>query len=150
MHIVSASRRTDIPHYYARWFRARRQEGFADYRTVFGGGVKGFFRASLKPEEVLGYLFWTKYAAPFQDELQALRDEGVLYVFQYTITGYGKEIEPRIPSREAAIEDFLAVSQALPGPGAIQWRYDPILISNLVYTADWHRKNFGRFRVQHG
>ncbi len=142
MHIISASRRTDIPHYYAAWFHARREAGFADYRTVFGGGPNGFFRASLKPEDVMGYLFWTKFAGPFHAELKALRADKVPYVFQYTITGYGPEVQPRIPSREAAIDDFLAVAAALPGPEAIQWRYDPILISDRVYTHDWHRKNF--------
>lgn len=142
MHIISASRRTDIPHYYPEWFHARRLAGFADYRTVFGGGANGFFRASLKPEDVMGYLFWTKFAGPFHGELKALREEGVPYVFQYTITGYGKEVQPRIPCREEAIADFLTVAESLPGPEAIQWRYDPILISDLVYTHAWHLENF--------
>ncbi|HNW42894.1 MAG TPA: DUF1848 family protein [Elusimicrobiales bacterium] len=142
MHIISASRRTDIPHYYAPWFRARRRAGFADYRTVFGGGSKGYFRASLRPEEVIGYLFWTKFAGPFHGELAALRAENLPYVFQYTITGYGREIEPGIPDREAAIADFLAVEKTLPGPAAIQWRYDPVLISDKTYGHAWHRENF--------
>jgi hypothetical protein len=142
MHIISASRRTDIPHYYADWFRARRLASFAEYRTVYGGGEKGFFRASLKAEDVLGYLFWTKFAGSFHAELARLRAESVPYVFQYTITGYGADIEPRIPRREKAIADFLSVSAALPGPDCIQWRYDPILISGLTYDHAWHRKNF--------
>ncbi|MDO8803707.1 MAG: DUF1848 family protein [Elusimicrobiota bacterium] len=142
MHIVSASRRTDIPHYYAKWFRARRKAGFAEYRTVFGGGPAGFFRASLEPAEVLGYLFWTKYSGPFQAELKALRKEKVPYVFQYTITGYGKDIESGIPARAAVIKDFIKVAKSLPAPECIQWRYDPILISTKVYTHAWHRKNF--------
>lgn len=142
MHIISASRRTDIPHYYADWFRNRRKAGFADYRTVFGGGKKGFFQASLKPEDVIGYLFWTKFAGPFHDELKALREEKLPYVFQYTITGYGNEIEPGIPAREEVIEDFLAVAKTLPGPEAIQWRYDPVLVSDRIYDHYWHLENF--------
>lgn len=142
MHLISASRRTDIPHYYAGWFRARRLAGFADYRTVYGGGPNGYFRVSLKPEELLGYLFWTRFAGPFHGELKALRKEKVPYAFQYTITGCGREMEPGSPSREAAIKDLLGVAAALPGPEAIQWRYDPILISDRTYGHDWHRKNF--------
>lgn len=142
MQIISASRRTDIPHYYAAWFRARRKAGFADYRTVYGGGPKGYFRASLKPEDVLGYLFWTKFAGPFHGELKALREEKVPYAFQYTLTGYGKEIESGIPARAAVIKDFIKVSKSLPGPECIQWRYDPVLISTKVYTHAWHLKNF--------
>lgn len=141
MHIISASRRTDIPHYYGEWFRERRRAGFAEYRTVFGGGKNGAFRASLARGDVLGYLFWTKYAAPFHGELEALRSEGVPYAFQYTITGYGKEIQPGIPDQDRATDDFLKVAAALPGADAIQWRYDPILVSS-GYDCDWHRLNF--------
>ncbi|MBK5275611.1 MAG: DUF1848 family protein [Desulfuromonadales bacterium] len=141
MNIISASRRTDIPHYYSDWFRERRKAGFAEYRTVFGGGKNGRFRVSLKTEDVLGYLFWTKFAGPFHWELEALRNEGIPYIFQYTITGYGKEIQPGIPECSSAIDDFQKVAETLPEADAIQWRYDPILISP-DYNCDWHRKNF--------
>lgn len=141
MNIISASRRTDIPHYYAKWFSERRKAGFAEYRTVFGGGKNGKFRVSLEPKDVLGYLFWTKYAGPFHNELQGLRSEGIPYVFQYTITGYGKGIQPGIPDCDVAIDDFIQLAETLPGAAAIQWRYDPILIAP-DYTGDWHRKNF--------
>jgi hypothetical protein len=147
MHIISASRRTDIPHYFADWFAARRKEGFAEYRTVFGGGKNGRFRASLLPEDVLGYLFWTKYAGPFHEQLESLRSDGIPYVFQYTLTGYGKEIQPGIPERAAAIDDFLKLSGDLPGAAAIQWRYDPILVSSQ-YDIDWHRSNFDHISEQ--
>ncbi|MGA2404132.1 MAG: DUF1848 family protein [Syntrophobacteraceae bacterium] len=53
MNIISASRRTDIPHYYALWFSERRKAGFAEYRTVFGGGKNGRFRVSLDPKMCL-------------------------------------------------------------------------------------------------
>jgi len=142
MHIISASRRTDIPHYYPDWFAQRRKAGYAEYRTVYGGGKAGYFKASLKQEDVYGYLFWTKYAGPFHRELAVLRKDGVPYVFQYTITGYGKDVQPGIPDRDTAIADFKAVAAGLPGPECIQLRYDPILISDSVYTRDWHRKNF--------
>jgi hypothetical protein len=96
---------------------------------------------SLKAEDVLGYLFWTKFAGPFHEQLAALRAEGMPHVFQYTLTGYGKEIQSGIPERAAVIDDFLRVSAELPGPAAIQWRYDPIIVSK-EYSADWHRQNF--------
>jgi len=145
MHIISASRRTDIPHYYAAWFRARRAAGVAFYRTVYGGGKDGYFKPSLRPEDVIGYLFWTKFVSEaFHAELKALRDEKVPYVFQYTITGYGKDIQPGIPSSEIAIEDFLKVEASLPKPECIQWRYDPILLSSKTYTPAWHRENFAK------
>ncbi|HDN25652.1 MAG TPA: DUF1848 family protein, partial [Thioploca sp.] len=116
MNLISASRRTDIPHYFAKWFAERRKAGFAEFRNAFGG--KG--RVSLRNEDVLGYLFWTKYAHSFENPLQALRDEGIPYVFQYTITGYGHDLEPHIPRRENVIDDFIAIAKTLPSPECIQ------------------------------
>jgi hypothetical protein len=61
-HIISASRRTDIPRYFGPWFTECRRAGVAEYRNVFGGGG----RVSLRAEDVLAYLFWTK-SAPGSD-----------------------------------------------------------------------------------
>jgi hypothetical protein len=135
--LISASRRTDIPHHFAQWFAERRRAGFAEFRNAFGG--KG--HVSLRNEEVLGYLFWSKYAAPFKEQLQSLRDDGIPYAFQYTITGYGHEIEPHIPKVERVITDFMAVSQTLPSPECIQWRYDPIVISK-DFSVNFHLDHF--------
>lgn len=147
MNIISASRRTDIPHYFTDWFKERRKAGFAEYRTVFGGGKNGRFHVSLKPEDVLGYLFWTKFAGPFHEQLEILRAEDVPYVFQYTITGYGIEVQPGIPELAAVIDNFLRVSANMPDAAAMQWRYDPILVSS-AYSVDWHRRNFEQIADQ--
>lgn len=135
--LISASRRTDIPRFYARWFGERRRQGFAESRTAFGVAV----RASLRRADVLGFLFWTRGARPFMKELEALRKEGVPYAFQFTINGYGRELEPRRPELAEAIESFLAVSSTLNGPESIQWRYDPIVVSDRYPAAD----HVGRF-----
>jgi hypothetical protein len=135
--IISASRRTDIPRYFARFFNERRRAGCVGFRNAFGG--KG--SASLREEDVLGYLFWTRFARPFADNLGTLRDQGVPHVFQYTITGYGRDLEPHTPSAARAVEDFLAVSSRLPDPACIQWRYDPLIVSD-TYDVGWHLENF--------
>lgn len=135
--IISASRRTDIPRFYSRWFAERRREGVAEFRNVFGG--KG--SVSLSNEDVLGYLFWTRFARPFTSQLRSLREEGIPFVFQYTINGYGKKIEPHSPALSRAINDFQATSSLLPSPLCIQWRYDPIVLSDS-YPPDWHLENF--------
>ncbi len=131
--LISASRRTDIPHFFGSWFAERRKAGFASYRNAFGG--EGC--ASLRDQDVVAYLFWTKYARPFADQLRALRGDGVPFAFQYTITGYGAEIESRIPNRSRAIEDFLAIASKLPDPACIQWRFDPIVLSGS-HDVDFH------------
>jgi hypothetical protein len=134
--LISASRRTDIPRFYARWFGERRRQGFAESRTVFG--VPG--RISLRRADVLGFLFWTRDARPFMKELEALRSEGIPYAFQFTINGYGRELEPRRPGVAEATGSFLAVSSSLRGPESIQWRYDPIVVSDRYPAADHVRR----------
>lgn len=39
------------------------------------------------------------------------------------------------------------IAETLPGPGAIQWRYDPIIIAP-DYDCDWHRENFAMIAGQ--
>jgi len=141
--LISASRRCDIPRYYARWFGARLAQGVAEYRTVFG--VEG--RASLAHRDVLGYLFWTRDARPLFVHLGLLREVGMPYAFQFTVNGYGREIEPHRPSLRGSIESFRAVARTLPSPRSIQWRYDPILLSER-YSAEYHCQRFAQIAQQ--
>ena len=135
--IISASRRSDIPRYFGAWFAGRRREGFARFRNAFG--VAG--EVSLRNEDVSAYLFWTRFARPFREPLAALRREEVPYAFQYTITGYGRPLERYNPPLAAVVSDFLSLSRELPDPECIQWRYDPIVVSQEQDTA-FHRTNF--------
>lgn len=137
--IISASRRTDIPRYFGRWFEQRRRAGRAAFRSAYGTPGE----VSLRDEDVIGYLFWTKNARPFRSVLRSLRDDGIPYVFQYTLNAYGRDIEPRLPHRTRLLDDFLTVARDLPGPEAIQWRYDPILITEH-YDQRYHCRQFGR------
>lgn len=136
-HVISASRRTDIPRFYARWFAERRKAGWAEYRNSFGGGG----RVSLLNRDVAGYVCWTRFARPFAQPLQALLDDGMPCVFQYTINAYGQEVEPHVPRIARALDDFIATSARLPAPRCIQWRYDPILLSER-YDIDFHLRSF--------
>jgi hypothetical protein len=138
-HLISASRRTDIPQFYGAWFAARRKAGFCESRNVFGGG----YRISLRPEDVAGYLFWTKNSAPFEDQLAELLGEGVPVAIQFTLNGYGPSVEANIPGPDVTIPAFLRASGMLPSPSAIQWRYDPVVVTGM-FTADWHKSNFRR------
>ncbi len=137
--LVSASRRCDIPRYHARWFTERLARGEAEHRTAFG--VEG--RTSLDPKDVLGFLFWTRDARPLQAQLTRLLEADVPCAFQFTINGYGRELEPHRPSLAGSIASFRSVAQTLPSADAIQWRYDPILLSER-YPAEYHRKRFAQ------
>lgn len=138
-HIVSASRRTDIPQFYGDWFAARRKAGFCEARTVFGTS----YRVSLRPEDVIGWLIWSKNTAPFEGQIRALLDEGAAVAVQFTLNGYGPSLEGNIPGLDVTVPAFLRASKLLPSPAAIQWRYDPVVVSE-AFDAGWHRKTFRR------
>jgi hypothetical protein len=70
-----------------------------------------------------------------------------MYYFQFTITAYGKDIEPNIPDKyETIIPAFQRLSNRI-GPDRMIWRYDPILISEW-YTLHEHIQTFDRIALK--
>lgn len=135
--ILSVSRRTDVPNYYSDWFINRIREGFLYVRNPMNAHQVS--RIDLSPEVVDCIVFWTKNPANMIDKLDFLQD--YVYYFQFTLTGYGKDIEPNLPGkREELIPTFQKLSGKI-GKEKVIWRYDPILI-NVRYTIDYHLKAF--------
>lgn len=135
--IISASRRTDIPSYYAEWFFGRLKEKYVLVRNPFNPHQVS--KVSLSPEVVDGIVFWTKNPAPMINRLMEL--ENYHYYFQFTVTPYGAEIEKNLPSKnEVIIPSFQRLSQEI-GKDKVVWRYDPIFF-NEVYTLDCHCRCF--------
>ena len=95
--IVSASRRTDLPAFYAKWLVRRFEEGYALVRNPFR--FHQVEKVLLDPEHVDGIVFWTKNPVPLFPYLK--RFEGYPYYFQYTLTSYGRDLEPGIPKKGA-------------------------------------------------
>ena len=96
MHVISASRRTDIPAFHADWLMRRIRTGSARVVSPFGGGVH---EVSLTSEDVIAIVFWTKNAVPlipYLDELAAL---GHCFTFLYSINNYPAFLEPKVPDR---------------------------------------------------
>lgn len=137
--IISASRRTDIPAYYSDWFFHRLKERCVLVRNPMN--ARQVSRIDLSPDVVDCIVFWTKNPQPMLAELHRLRDYA--YYFQFTLTSYGSDIEPNVPSKSGEmIRTFQTLSDAI-GPHRVVWRYDPILIS-AKYSADYHIKYFER------
>lgn len=135
--IISASRRTDIPSFYSDWFYNRVKEGFVLTRNPMN--FHQVRRVELAPDLVCGIVFWTKNPGPMVNRLGELQD--YMYYFQYTITPYGKDIEPNVPHKSTdALRIFKNLSDII-GPDRVIWRYDPILI-NEKYTVDYHLRAF--------
>lgn len=135
--IISASRRTDIPNYYSQWFYNRIKEGFLYMRNPMN--PRQVSKICLSPEVIDCIVFWTKNPEPMILGLDQL--SSYHYYFQFTLTGYGKDIEPCVPhKKEKMLSTFQKLSQAIGGQKVI-WRYDPILFTEL-YTPDYHLKAF--------
>lgn len=137
MKIISVSRRTDIPAFYGDWFMNRLKEGFAGYVNPFGGQK---YILSLKPEDVTCFVFWSKNYTPFLDNLKIIENMGHKFYFNYTITGLPNIFECNLVNKEIAIDSLKKLS-GLYTPKHINWRYDPIIISDIT-DYDFHIKNF--------
>ena len=135
--ILSVSRRTDIPNYFSDWFFNRLKEGFLCVRNPMN--PHQISRVNLSPEVIDCIVFWTKNPEPMLDRLEEL--SAYQYYFQFTLTGYGKDIESNVPhKRDKMIKVFQRLSEKI-GSRKVIWRYDPILFTN-VYTPEYHLKAF--------
>lgn len=135
--ILSASRRTDIPNYYSDWFLNRIREGYLHVRNPMN--PHQISRIEISPETVDCIVFWTKNPAPMLGQLDELKD--YQYYFQFTLTGYGRDVEPGLPDkRTRLIPAFRELSDRI-GSDRVIWRYDPVLCSDR-YTPEYHQKAF--------
>lgn len=140
--ILSVSRRTDIPAFYSDWFYNRIKEGFVYVRNPMN--IHQVSKIDIKPNVVDCIVFWTKNPAPLIKNLSII--ERYDYYFQYSITGYGKTLEPNVPVIEKSIETFKYFSNLL-GSKKIIWRYDPIILTDK-YDLDFHIKHFEKIASQ--
>ncbi|MBQ8072575.1 MAG: DUF1848 domain-containing protein [Clostridia bacterium] len=135
--ILSVSRRTDIPAFYAPWFIRRLEEGYVLVRNPMN--YHQVSRVSLAPDVIDCIVFWSKNPAPLLRHLEYIGSRYPFY-FQYTLNAYEKEIEPGLVPLSERIDTFRQLSRAI-GPDRVIWRYDPIFISPK-YNAQWHAEQF--------
>jgi len=121
--LLSVSRRTDVPAYFGDWFSSRLERGWVDVRNPFNQSLK---RISLLPEDVLGYVFWSKNPLPFNPVLDRILLSGPPVLYHVTITGLPREMEPHIPDESHVIRGMHELASRIPC-SAITWRFDPTL-----------------------
>lgn len=138
--IISASRRTDIPAFYAPWLERRLKEGFVLVRNPRNPAQVRY--VSLAVRDVDCFVFWTKDARPMFGLLDTLDRAGYPYYFQWTVTPYGPSIEPGLAQKEDILAAFRTLGGRL-GSHRTIWRYDPVLISK-EYPAKRHLEDFDR------
>ncbi|MHC4542335.1 MAG: DUF1848 family protein, partial [Planctomycetota bacterium] len=124
--IISVSRRTDIPAFYGDWFMRRIEQGFAGVVNPFGGRR---YLVSLRPEDVVCFVFWSKNFSPFVENLKILDGLGYKFYFNYTVTALPGLFESNL-DRPSAIETLKQLSRTY-SPRHINWRFDPIILSDL-------------------
>jgi len=135
--ILSVSRRTDIPNYYSEWFFNRIKEKYVYVRNPMN--IHQVSKINISPDVVDCIVFWTKNPEPMLNKLEHLKD--YKYYFQFTLTGYGKDIEPSLPhKRDEMIPIFQRLSEMI-GKEKVVWRYDPIVITD-TYSEEYHLKAF--------
>lgn len=125
--IISASRSTDIPAFYAKWFFNRLAKGYCTWINPFNRQKQyiSFSRCKV-------IVFWTKNPEPIIPYLHILDEMGIHYYFQVTLNDYVKEgLEPNLPSLEKRIETFKKLSNQI-GKDRIIWRFDPILLFSEI------------------
>ena len=137
--ILSASRRTDIPAFFPKWFIQRIREGFVLVRNPMN--YHQISRIELSPNLVDCIVFWTKNAKPIFPYLKEIAEKYPFY-FQYTLNAYGRDVEPHLPLLSEKINSLQKLSQEI-GKERVIWRYDPILLSPK-YDVDWHIETFDR------
>jgi hypothetical protein len=136
--IISASRRTDIPAFYSKWFMNRIRDKFALVRNpLFTNRI---LKVSLNPADVDAIVFWTKNPQPMIKHITELNNLGYFYYFLFTLNPYYKTFEPNIPEQSDLIDSFHQLSSLL-GNRRLIWRYDPIIITDNL-DEKYHLDNF--------
>lgn len=138
MHVVSAGRRTDIPAFHSSWFMERVRAGSVEVKNPFRNTMYG---VSLKPSDVIAFVFWTKNGAPILSHLDELTDMGHCWSFHYTVNNYPEFLEPNVPSLSHTLKAIETLAARNSGP-VLRWRYDPIVLTAEM-TRNRHIANFG-------
>lgn len=135
--IINTGGRTDTVQYFTKWLLKRFEEGYVYSRNpLFPNKVTKY---ELTPELVDCVVFCSKNYEPILSDLEKITQQYHTY-FHYTITAYGKDIEPGVPSIEQSIVTLKNLSK-LVGKNRLAWRYDPVLLTEK-YTINKHLETF--------
>jgi len=133
--IISASRSTDIPAFYAKWFINRLNAGYCVWYNPFN--QKPMYVAFKNAKAVV---FWSKNPKPIIPYLHELDERGIYYYFQFTLNDYDKEqFEPNVPIVEKRIETFKELSEKI-GKEKVIWRFDPLVMTDKIGVNELLRK----------
>lgn len=119
--IISASRSTDLPAFYADWFARRLRAGWARWVNPFNQRSQW-----ISFEHARAIVFWSKNPRPLLAHLDAFAH--MSWYLTFTLNDYIAEgLEPGLPPLAERLETFSAFSD-LVGPDRVIWRADPLML----------------------
>lgn len=125
--VISASRSTDIPAFYAKWFINRLKAGYCVWYNPFN---RQPMYISFQNTKVV--VFWTKNPEPIIEYLPELDRRGIHYYFQITLNDYEREgFEPNVSALQHRIEVFKQLSTKI-GKEKVIWRFDPLVLTDQL------------------
>lgn len=129
--IVSASRSTDIPAFYADWFFERLRRGYSAWTNPFNGVTSYVAYQSTR-----FIVFWSKNPRPLLNHLDYLKEKNIGCYIQYTLNNYESEgLERGVPPLPQRIETFKLLVEKL-GKGHVIWRFDPMILTDKISIQD--------------
>ncbi|MDP4271946.1 MAG: DUF1848 domain-containing protein [Bacteroidota bacterium] len=133
--IISASRATDIPAFYAEWLVKRLEQGYTAWRNPFNNKVSyvSFAQSRL-------IVFWTKNPKPLIPLLDRVQENIPNYYFQFTLNDYENDaLELNVPPLSERIDTFIQLSERI-GKEKVIWRFDPLILTDKIGVEDLLRK----------
>lgn len=132
--IVSASRSTDIPAFYADWFLHRLKTGYSAWTNPFNG-----VRSYVAYADTRLIVFWSKNPKPLLQTggcLDYLAEKGINTYIQYTLNDYvAEQLERGVPLLQERIDTFKRLVEKV-GFGKVIWRFDPMILTDRIGTEE--------------
>jgi hypothetical protein len=122
--VISASRRTDIPAFYLKWFMAQVERGYFEVINPYNRQITIVPAA---PQEVHTIVFWSKNFGPFLKKRigEQLQKRGYNLFFNFTINADNPLLEPNVPFSTDRLKQLEALCSRF-DPQVVAWRFDPI------------------------
>lgn len=126
--IVSASRSTDIPAFYADWFFNRLKKGYSAWINPYNNQ-----KLYVDYEDTRFIVFWSKNPRPLLPYLDYLKERDINCYIQYTLNDYDKErFEPNVPSLQYRIDTFKRLIDYFGDTKHVIWRFDPLMLTEHI------------------
>ncbi|MBN1214798.1 MAG: DUF1848 family protein [Candidatus Lokiarchaeota archaeon] len=131
--IISFSRRTDGPAFYMDKFQDAIEKEYINVQNPYN---KKVYTVSLKPNDIAGFVLWSKNFKPFLNKWEILLNysQNTLFssqriipvYFQFTRNSVDRILEPNTPSLQESISQLKEMIE-ISSPDHIMWRFDPIV-----------------------